>query len=1182
MANKNLTLKASVSLEVKKALSGLGKLQTGIANIGKSLATAFSVASIAMFGKQVINIGKDFEDAMARVKAVSNATVGEFNTLTAAARKMGETTKYTATEAAEALEKLTRNGMKATEAALALPSVLKFAQANAIELAQAADILKISLNMFDLSATNSARVADVLSTTAANTATNVLELHDALVNVAPAAKVLGFGIEEVASAIGALAQRGVKGAAAGTQLRIGLIKMVDPKIIKKMQALGIDIDENTMKAEGLYNTLKKFSDQNVSLEQLTEIFSQKGAVGVQQLVNGLEDMQYMMAQIANQAGEGGTTARMFRDGIGSMKRELDTLKSKWESTMIAWSTGTKSPITSAVRFLQNMADMLRNSFGSAIIALSNIWLPLLVKGIVNLVSKLKILKTAITDLSLVSWKNIWVALAQAVALVVSSVVGGIQKMNRPIKEATDALDGLDVEAGKTKTQMDKLADSMSHLSKDNSEDFNAFVSLLDKLKALFPDLADAIDDAGKRAFNSGNWKEFKETLEDIYSLQNKITKQGAYKDLYEAQINKMRMTGLIGPSMSQNPAHFGNSYAGPSRDWTGAAFLDKIESAMKNGFGKIQIEDFQNKLIKAIIENTEENAEAKIKQYLENYSIGDLFSDELIKNFAKAVKNSDMFKATSQIWSNIAKMPLDILWDKYNIASKNFDENLKTLDRKTESNKVYNLAAKYKRELESLYNEAIGEGLYEFANGMKEGISNIQREFIDPLKDTSSAWRQLEGEEGESSKSLVKALKNYTDEQSKLNNQKQRGTITEKEYKEVIKKAGAETWETISGIENLEEELKALGTEAVAIAAQVKIAWQTLNAEEAANVISGGKSKDNPYTKFLKDYPTYQERDKSRDWRLNAKQVAQEDLKHLEDYKDDIQKWLDNLDPQEFADIFAQAIPYIDKARNELENVKKNINNQDILIAYIEQLDEVDAIIKDIEEHTMKIGDFALQTARNFGRQIEQVGSHTISIAQNIDKIRELNGLEPIFDNDAIQKLQAYANILKDLVGIYDAVKKAMEVTAAIDDYRSAQMLKNSLQNVAAIGAETAAEQAQATASMKAAVAGGASSVAKTPWIGPALAVIAAAAISSAIISNSKKNFASGGIVPGTSYSGDKVVAGLNSGEIVMNKAQQQHLWNFLNGQNSGVGGGQVQFKISGRDLIGVLRNEKLLTTGKL
>ena len=1175
MANKNLTLKASVSLEVKKALSGLGKLQTGIANIGKSLATAFSVASIAMFGKQVINIGKDFEDAMARVKAVSNATVGEFNTLTAAARKMGETTKYTATEAAEALEKLTRNGMKATEAALALPSVLKFAQANAIELAQAADILKISLNMFDLSATNSARVADVLSTTAANTATNVLELHDALVNVAPAAKVLGFGIEEVASAIGALAQRGVKGAAAGTQLRIGLIKMVDPKIIKKMQALGIDIDENTMKAEGLYNTLKKFSDQNVSLEQLTEIFSQKGAVGVQQLVNGLEDMQYMMAQIANQAGEGGTTARMFRDGIGSMKRELDTLKSKWESTMIAWSTGTKSPITSAVRFLQNMADMLRNSFGSAIIALSNIWLPLLVKGIVNLVSKLKILKTAITDLSLVSWKNIWVALAQAVALVVSSVVGGIQKMNRPIKEATDALDGLDVEAGKTKTQMDKLADSMSHLSKDNSEDFNAFVSLLDKLKALFPDLADAIDDAGKRAFNSGNWKEFKETLEDIYSLQNKITKQGAYKDLYEAQINKMRMTGLIGPSMSQNPAHFGNSYAGPSRDWTGAAFLDKIESAMKNGFGKIQIEDFQNKLIKAIIENTEENAEAKIKQYLENYSIGDLFSDELIKNFAKAVKNSDMFKATSQIWSNIAKMPLDILWDKYNIASKNFDENLKTLDRKTDSNKVYNLAAKYKRELESLYNEAIGEGLYDFAKGMKEGINNIQREFIDPLKHTSSTWRNTESP-------LGKKMADYVDSEKALWAQKENGVLTNEEYNKKLRELRAETFETIAKFDDLDGQLALLGEDAIKLKNTLLLAWTELKAiTEGEEVASSEEKTKSDLKSFRSKYPQFKERDKSRDWRLTDKQIAEEDLRHLENYHDALVSFLASIDEEELKEkgIFDEVKQEIEDLKAKLEWAKKNIDDKDILIDYIEQLEKVDDIIKDIEAHTMSIKDLTMQSIRNYGKQIEQVGSHTLSIAQNIDKLRELNGLEPIFNDESIQKLQAYANILKDLVGIYDAIKKAMEVTAAIDDYRSAQKFKNTLQNIAATQAETAAEKAQAAEAMKVAVAEGAGSVAKTPWIGPALAVAAAAMISAAIISNSKK-FAKGGLIDYGTSSGDNTLARVNRGEMIINKGQQANLFKMLN--QGSTGGGEVQFRIQGKDLVGVLRNEKLLTTGRL
>jgi TP901 family phage tail tape measure protein len=1172
MANKNLTLKAAVSLEVKKALSGLGKLQTGIANLGKSLATAFSVASIAMFGRQIVNVGKDFEDAMARVKAVSNATVGEFNTLTQAARKMGETTKYTATEAAEALEKLTRNGMKAVEAAQALPSVLKFAQANAIELAQAADILKISLNMFDLSATNSARVADVLSTTAANTASDVLELHDALVNVAPAAKVLGFSIEEVASAIGALAQRGVKGAAAGTQLRIGLIKMVDPKIIKKMQGFGVNIDENTMKAKGLYETIKKFSDQNISLEQLTEIFSQKGAVGVQQLVNSLEDMRYMMAQIENQSKGIGTTERMFRDGIGSVKRELDTLKSKWESTLISMSTGSKPVFTGIIRLFQNFTDLLRNSLWEAMLVITSIAFPALVKGF-------KAIKTAIKEVNLASFTNLWIALAQAILLVSTAIWGRFQRINKPIKEAKENLAALDVQAIKDKESIERLGEQISNTTKD---DFNGFIAKLDQLKSLFPDLADAIEDAGKRAYKNGQWEEFKETLEEIYDLQHRMSSLSRRGDLYNAQRGALVSTVKGGVNSFQ-----ANSVV----NWVGTEFKSYLRSNYEYGTQTIEniFDILMDKMLKA------KDASEAFSQTLDlfdefqyrdwmnakriktfNLPYGSKFED-YIKLWIKDIMETKQFQAARNTLLEMDKMSASIYDDQFKILKENFEEKLKDFNQ-DDLTLIYPIADKYIKDLSSLGQKAGKAGLDAFSKSMEAEVKALREKYIIPLEDIASTWRNTESP-------LGKKMADYVDSEKALWAQTENGVLTNEEYNKKLRELRAETFETIAKFDDLDGQLALLGKDAIKLKNTLLLAWTELKAiTEGEEVASSEEKTKSDLKSFRSKYPQFKERDKSRDWRLTDKQIAEEDLRHLENYHDALVSFLASIDEEELKEkgIFDEVKQEIEDLKAKLEWAKKNIDDKDILIDYIEQLEVVDDIIKDIEAHTMSIKDLTMQSIRNYGKQIEQVGSHTLSIAQNIDKLRELNGLEPIFNDESIQKLQAYANILKDLVGIYDAIKKAMEVTAAIDDYRSAQKFKNTLQNIAATQAETAAEKAQAAEAMKVAVAEGAGSVAKTPWIGPALAVIAAAAISSAIISNSKKNFASGGIVPGTSYSGDKVVAGLNSGEIVMNKAQQQHLWNFLNGQNSGVGGGEVQFRISGKDLIGTLRNNKLLTTGKL
>ena len=238
MAKNGLTLKALLQLETKQFQQGLNKIKKQLNGFGNFLKSAFAVGSITAFGKQMVNVSKDFEDAMARVKAITNASTTEFEAMSKEARRMGETTRYTASEAAAALENLTRNGMSASQATKALSGVMQLAQANAIGLAEAADIVTNTLNMFGLSVENTTRVNDVLSSTAGNAATNISELYEAMVNAAPAARVLNFDIEEVSAAIGALAQAGVKGSDAGTQLRMSLTKMADPKSLLRCRKWG--------------------------------------------------------------------------------------------------------------------------------------------------------------------------------------------------------------------------------------------------------------------------------------------------------------------------------------------------------------------------------------------------------------------------------------------------------------------------------------------------------------------------------------------------------------------------------------------------------------------------------------------------------------------------------------------------------------------------------------------------------------------------------------------------------------------------------------------------------------------------------------------------------------------------------------------------------------------------------
>lgn len=123
------------------------------------------------------------------------------------------------------------------------------------------------------------------------------------------------------------------------------------------------------------------------------------------------------------------------------------------------------------------------------------------------------------------------------------------------------------------------------------------------------------------------------------------------------------------------------------------------------------------------------------------------------------------------------------------------------------------------------------------------------------------------------------------------------------------------------------------------------------------------------------------------------------------------------------------------------------------------------------------------------------------------------------------------------------------------------------------IAALTTAKNAEASANAKAAITGAGSSVASIPIVGPLMAVAAVGSIIAAFASIPK--FADGGIISGSSFVGDNLIARVNSGEMILNGTQQRNLFNLLDGKGNVAGSsGEVVFKIAGKDLVGTLNNQ--------
>lgn len=245
-------------------------------------------AGILLALKAPINTAANFEQAMARVGAVSGATGSDFERLTEQARQLGRDTQFTATQAANSQELLARAGFRIEEIVKTMPGLLNMAAAEGMDLATAADIAASSLRGFQLSADQSDRVADVLAKTSASTNTSIQTLGESFKMVGPIAAGLNIPFEEVAAMIGSMGDAGIKGSEAGTALRAALVRLSkEPKqTYQALEKLGVKTRDTVGNMRTMPDLLASLSKKMEGMgnadkmEALTKIFGTEAAAGM--------------------------------------------------------------------------------------------------------------------------------------------------------------------------------------------------------------------------------------------------------------------------------------------------------------------------------------------------------------------------------------------------------------------------------------------------------------------------------------------------------------------------------------------------------------------------------------------------------------------------------------------------------------------------------------------------------------------------------------------------------------------------------------------------------------------------------------------------------------------------------------------------------------------------------------
>jgi phage-related minor tail protein len=243
-----------------------------IASVGSRLTATVTTGIVGAFTAAVKTTG-DFDAAMSKVQAVSGATADQMELLRAKAKEMGETTKFSASESAEALNYMAMAGWKTDQMLNGLAGIMNLAAASGEELGTTSDIVTDALTAFGMTADESGRFADILAAAASNANTNVAMMGESFKYVAPVAGAMGYSAEDVAVALGLMANAGIKADMAGTSLRNMMQRMAKPtkESAMAMERLGLELYDDTGKMYSfreIMNQLRgSMTEINMPLEQ---------------------------------------------------------------------------------------------------------------------------------------------------------------------------------------------------------------------------------------------------------------------------------------------------------------------------------------------------------------------------------------------------------------------------------------------------------------------------------------------------------------------------------------------------------------------------------------------------------------------------------------------------------------------------------------------------------------------------------------------------------------------------------------------------------------------------------------------------------------------------------------------------------------------------------------------------
>lgn len=577
LANKDAELTAKIqelTEEQKRAAEGTGEFGNAgvqaIEAVGGAIAAAGiteAMKSIADAYMECVEVAGNFGQAMSAVEAIANSNTSEMAALTAEAKELGATTKFTAQQSANAMEYMAMAGWDAREMLNGMDGVINLAAAAGEDLAQVSDIVTDNLSAFGLKASDTAHFADVLAAAAANSNTNISIMGETFKSSSSVAGALGYSVEDVAVMVGLMANNAVKGSRAGTALR-NIFNGLLGGVTLTAEAFG-ELDYSAVNSDGsmkgLMETVKDlrgYFDEMTEAERVNNamaIAGMRGYNGLLAILNATdEDFQSLYASINDCSG---AAERMAKVKLDNLNGDITLANSAME----ALQSTIGEQFNPELRELTQLKTELLNGLNDFII--EN---PALAKGVMAGAAAFGVMGTAIigVNAAIKVFKALELAtlftgpagvplgVAARIAGVTAAVVGFVEATRdggpavRELTEAARELNEAIEEAGATcedttastlaaadvaNSYIDKL-EAMGDMANASDKEQKQYQNTLALLLQVMPELSDCIstttDEYGRATYTL-------ETTTEALRANTEEWKRNAKAQAYQEYLNTL-------------------------------------------------------------------------------------------------------------------------------------------------------------------------------------------------------------------------------------------------------------------------------------------------------------------------------------------------------------------------------------------------------------------------------------------------------------------------------------------------------------------------------------------------------------------------------------------------------------------------------------------------------------------